>query len=56
MIDLVIKIEPFGPILTITHLVQTPLLSNSWPAKIGLLIPVKDAAWRQHCDSDKKHT
>jgi len=42
--DKVMRIEPFDPILIITHLVRNPLLSNSCPANIGLLIPVNDSA------------
>lgn len=47
MPDLVIKIEPFDPILMITHFVRTPLLSNSFPAAIGLSNPVIDSAWHK---------
>lgn len=42
--DLVIRIEPFGPILTITHFLCTPCLSNSCPANTGFLMPVNDSA------------
>lgn len=43
--DWVIRIEPFEPILIMTHLVHFPLLINSLPARIGFVIPVKDSAW-----------
>ena len=50
MPDLVIRTEPFDPILMITHFVRTPLLSNSFPAAIGFRKPVIDSAW-----SDKQY-
>jgi hypothetical protein len=42
---MVTRIEPFEPILTITHFVRIPFLSNSFPASIGFPMPVNDSAW-----------
>jgi hypothetical protein len=62
--DVVIRIEPLDPILTITHFVRNPFLSNSCPANIGCFMPVNASAWQiinisglgQEKKSSKQHT
>lgn len=49
ILEVLTRIEPFEPILTMTHFVRTPFLSSSWPARTGFVMPVNDSAWHIIC-------